>query len=123
MQYIGIDQHLFGLIERADNIFDAIQIDSNFFTQFLPYVSDASLKVYMFGLYCCNNSNSKDNSLAKFSAILNLSEEDIISCFYEWEELGLVTIVQKNPFEVRYLPISNGSIKLKKFNTQKFINS
>ena len=97
-----------------------IQIDSNFFTQFLPYVSDASLKVYMFGLYCCNNSNSKDNSLAKFSAILNLSEEDIISCFYEWEELGLVTIVQKNPFEVRYLPISNGSIRLKKFNTKKY---
>ncbi len=97
-----------------------IQIDSDFFTQFLPYVSDTSLKVYMFGLYCCNNSGSKDNSLQKFSAILNLSEEDIISCFYEWEELGLVTIVSKNPFEVRYLPITNGSVRLKKYNTKKY---
>ena len=69
-----------------------IQIDSDFFTQFLPYVS----------------------------AILNLSEEDIISCFYEWEELGLVTIVSKNPFEVRYLPITNGSVRLKKYNTKKY---
>jgi len=97
-----------------------IQIDSDFFTQFLPYVSDASLKVYMFGLYCCNNSSSKDNSLSRFSTILNLSEDDVISCFYEWEELGLITIVQKNPFEVRYLPISNGSIRLKKHNTKKY---
>ena len=97
-----------------------IQIDSDFFTQFLPYVSDASLKVYMFGLYCCNNSNSKDNSLSRFSTILNLSEDDVISCFYEWEELGLVTIVQKNPFEVRYLPISNGSITHNKHNTKKY---
>ena len=97
-----------------------IQIDSDFFTQFLPYVSDASVKVYLFGLYCCYNSNSKDNSLQKFSTILNLSEDDVISCFYEWEELGLITVVQKNPFEVRYLPISNGSIRLKKFNTKKY---
>lgn len=97
-----------------------IQIDSDFFTQFLPYVSDASLKVYMFGLYCCHNTASKDNTLSRFSTLLNLSEEDIISCFYEWEELGLVTITQKNPFEVRYLPISNGSIRLKKYNTKKY---
>lgn len=97
-----------------------IQIDSDFFTQFLPYVSDASVKVYMFGLYCCHNTTSKENSLSRFSALLNLSEEDVISCFYEWEELGLVTITQKNPFEVRYLPISNGSIRLKKYNTKKY---
>lgn len=99
---------------------DTTSIENSFFVEFLPIAPDAYVKVYLFGLYNCNNPVSKDNSLQAFSRILNMSEEDIISVFMYWQELGLVQMLNVNPMEIRYLPISSGSARLKKYNKDKY---
>lgn len=95
-------------------------IDNVFFNEFLPNAPDNCVKVYLLGLYKCNNPLALDNNLESFARALNLSTEDIISCFLYWQELGLVTLINTNPLEVRYLPLKNGSSRLKKFNTDKY---
>lgn len=95
-------------------------IDNVFFSEFLPNAPENCVKVYLLGLYKCNNPLALDNNIESFSRILNLSEEDIVSCFLYWQELGLVTLIKVTPLEVRYLPLKNGSARLKKFNTDKY---
>lgn len=95
-------------------------IDNVFFSEFLPNAPENCVKVYLLGLYKCNNALALDNNIESFSRILNLSEEDIVSCFLYWQELGLVTLINTTPLEVRYLPLKNGSVRLKKFNCDKY---
>lgn len=94
------------------------QIENLFFTDFLPFAPEHCVKVYLYGLHKCYTQSA--DGLQNFSRVLNLSEEDIISCYYYWEEVGLVQIITKQPFEVRYLPIKKGSMHLQKFNANKY---
>lgn len=97
---------------------NSISIDNLFITEFLPNASDNCIKVYLFGLYLCNSS--KDNSIELFAKTLNLSEEDIVSIFYYWQDQGLVQVLNINPIQIRYLPIKNSLQKLKKYNVDKY---
>jgi len=99
---------------------NSVLIDNSFFTEFLPIANESCVKVYLLGLYKCNNPLSQDNNLESFARILNMDEDDIISCFYFWQELNVVKIISQNPFEVRYLPLKKTSAKLKKFNPDKY---
>ncbi len=98
---------------------NSTNIENAFFSEFMPSANENCVKVYLYGLYKCNDTTSA-NTLEDFSKKLNISKEDIISSFMFWEEVGLVSIVSKEPFEIRYLPVKNGSIKLKKFNVNKY---
>lgn len=95
-------------------------VENLFINEFMPNAPENCVKVYLFGLFACNNSESLDNNLEDFSRILNLSQEDIISSFYYWQELGLVQVLNVSPIEIRYLPIKNSSVTLKKYNKDKF---
>ena len=95
-------------------------ISNTFINEFLPIAPEHCVKVYLFGLYNCNNVNSLDNNLQSFARILNFSEEDIISCFDYWKEMGLVQILNITPLEIRYLPVNHSSAKLKLFNKDKY---
>lgn len=101
---------------------ESTSIENSFFAEFLPTAPDNAIKVYLFGLYNCNNPVSKDNSLQSFSRILNMGEEDIISLFMYWQSLGLVQMLNVNPIEIKYLPVSAGSVRLKKYNKDKYKN-
>ncbi len=91
-----------------------------FFTEFLPIASESCVRVYLLGLYKCNTPLSQDNNLESFARILNMTEDDVMSCFYFWQELNVVQVINQNPFEVRYLPLKKASAKLKKFNPDKY---
>ena len=99
---------------------NSVILDNAFFTEFLPIANDCCIKVYLLGLYKCNTPLSQDNNLESFARILNMSEEDVMSCFYFWQELNVVQIINQNPFEVRYLPLKKSSARLKKFNPDKY---
>lgn len=99
---------------------NSVILENSFFTEFLPIASESCVKVYLLGLYKCNTPLSQDNNLESFARILNMSEDDVISCFYFWQELNVVEIISTNPFEVRYLPLKRSSAKLKKFNPDKY---
>lgn len=95
-------------------------IDNVFISEFMPDAPEKCTKVYLYGLLNCANPNALTNELDNFCKQLNLSEDDVISSYIYWQDLGLVQILSDNPFEVRYLPVKSGSKQLKKFNTDKY---
>ncbi len=95
-------------------------IDNLFITRYLPDAPDMCVKVYLLGLSKCCSMDEEDNNLTYFSKILNITEDDVISCFRYWESLGLVQVLSTEPVEVRYLPISSASTVIKKFKENEF---
>ena len=102
------------------------EVDNLFITKYLPFTQAEFVKVYIFGLYKCNDAGAFDNTLEAFAKSLNMSEEDVLGAFEFWQEQGLVKILSTQPIEVRYIPLKNvqNSIRLYKpekyqtFNTQ-----
>ena len=82
-------------------------VDNIFINNYLPYADSTAVKVYLYGLYKCQDSNSKDNTIEHFAQELHLSEEEIEKAYLYWQEQGLIQILNVIPFEVRYLPISD----------------
>ncbi len=94
------------------------QIENNFIVEFLPSLNPLALKVYLHGLYLCQNGI--DHTVEDFMKTFDLSKDDVESLFKSLEELNLVDCIDTNPMEVRYLPIKNSSMFLKKFDVRKF---
>lgn len=94
------------------------QIENNFIKEFLPNINPLALKVYLYGLYLCQNGI--DHTIEDFEKTFNLSEDDIVSLFKCLEELNLVDCLELNPIEIRYLPVKNSSMYLKKYDVNKF---
>lgn len=99
---------------------NSTSVDNIFINNYLPYADSTFVKVYLYGLYKCQDSNSRDNTIENFSNELNLSQEDVEKAFEYWQEQGLVQILNVIPFEVRYLPISDVLNNTKKYNAKKY---
>lgn len=99
---------------------NSTEVDNIFINNYLPYADANYVKIYLYGLYKCQDSNSRDNTLENFANELNLSQEEIEKAFYYWQEQGLVQILNVIPFEVRYLPISDVLNNTKKYNAKKY---
>jgi DnaD/phage-associated family protein len=87
------------------------------------YLVDAPPKcadVYLYGLYLCSLSSSFDNSLTTMMHALSLEEDDLLTAYTYWEELGLVHIAGKKPFEIVYLPIKTDATLLKRIKPSKY---
>ena len=95
-------------------------IDNNFFNEFLPQATGDDVKVYLYGLTLCNTLSSDENSLDTICKVLSLTEEQVLKAFDYWQMVGLVQVVSKNPYEVRYLPVRahSGSVKIR--NKEKY---
>lgn len=99
-----------------------IELSNAFVKEFLPQANSECVKVYIYGLFLCNNPANTDNSLESFARMLNMTEDDVISAFYYWQEVNLVQVLSVEPIEVRYLPVKNYSALLKKYNKDKYKN-
>lgn len=97
-------------------------VDNIFINNYLPYADSNYVKIYLYGLYKCQDSNSKDNTLENFSNELHISQEDIEKAFSYWQDQGLVQILNLIPYEVRYLPITDVLNNHKKYNEKKYAN-
>ncbi len=93
-------------------------IDNVFIDNFLPTAPEYCVKVYLLGLSKCNDE--QNNNLKYFADTLNMTEDDIISCFMYWQDKGLVQVLSTNPVEVRYLPVYSNSNSIKKYNIDKY---
>src|SRR5574344_1345055 len=96
------------------------EVDNIFINDFLPYAPENAVKVYLYGLYKCNNASSYDNTLESFSKVLKISEDEILSIYEYWENEGLIQILNTVPVEIRYMPLKNVISNTKKFNTSKY---
>ncbi len=93
-------------------------VDNAFINDFLPKAPDVCVKVYLLGLNKC--SEEENNTLEYFARVLDISEEDVISCFKYWESLGLVQVLSTQPTEVRYMPLVSAGGTIKKFKEGKY---
>lgn len=95
-------------------------VENSFIREYLPVATGEAVKVYLYGLYMCQNPQ-RDLSLSELAQTLELSEHDIIDCFTFWEEFDLVSILSKEPLTVQFLPIKRTSAgKPRKYNAEKY---
>lgn len=83
------------------------EIDNIFINDYLPFAQAEFVKVYIYGLYKCNDASAFDNTLESFAKHLNMSEDDVIGAFEFWQEQGLVQVLNTHPIEVRFIPLKN----------------
>lgn len=97
-----------------------VMVDSVFFTDYMPSAPESCTKVYLYGLSMCQNPEDLANNINSFAEALNLNVEDVKSAFLYWQEENLVTILNLNPIEVRYLPIRAKKFDGKIFKKEKY---
>lgn len=96
------------------------EVDNIFINDYLPFAPSDYVKVYLYGLYKCNDSSAFDNNIASFSKHLNMSEDEIMEAFSYWQEEGLVQILSTSPVEIRYIPLNNVLTSNKLFKPDKY---
>ena len=95
-------------------------IENSFITDYMPLAPGEAVKVYLYGLFLCNNPKL-DQSLSDFASSLSLTEQEVISSFKFWEDFSILTIISVEPFRVEYMPIKGTyNQKPKKYKAEKY---
>ena len=94
-------------------------VENQFINKYMPIADGDAVKVYLFGLYLCQNVQN-EYSLSEAASTLHMQEERVIELFRFWEDFDLVEILSINPFSVRYLPADYAKGKPKKFRGEKY---
>ncbi len=92
------------------------RIDNKFILNYLPEATGDAVKVYLYGLLYC--ADGEEKTIDTFSQDVKLDREIVEDCFTYWEEFGLVDIISKEPFSVRYLPVK--SANLRRYSPEKY---
>ncbi len=96
-----------------------ITLDNKFITKYLPEADGFAVKVYLYGLYLCENART-EYTLASMAEVLRVSEEKIVDAFAFWEDYDLVQIVSRSPFAVQYLPVKSAVGRPKKVRYEQY---
>ncbi|MDE6868858.1 MAG: DnaD domain protein, partial [Clostridia bacterium] len=94
-------------------------IENKFITKYMPHLDPNSVKVYLFSLYIFQNALNS-YSVKAVAQNLSLPENEVINYYEYLEELELVAIVSRSPFEVKILEADNVSGTPKKFKPEKY---
>ncbi len=93
-------------------------IDNLFIANYLPTAPENAVKVYLYGLYLCQNPN--DISISNMAEELNITIKEVKDYYKYWEEYGLVSIITNEPFTISYLPINETTNHYKRFKPEKY---
>ena len=94
-------------------------IENQFVNKYMATASGDAVKVYIFGLYICQNVQG-EYSLAEAARTLQMDEEKIMELFRFWEDFDLLEITCEQPFTVRYQPADYGKGRPKRIRTEKY---
>lgn len=94
------------------------QVQNAFVTEYLPDANGDAVKVYLYGLFLCENS-TEEISVDDFAKAVYMETETVKDCFKFWEEYGIVSVISTDPFTVKYLSVSKTS-KPRKFKPEKY---
>lgn len=94
-------------------------IENQFIHKYMPLADGDAVKVYIFGLYLCQNVQ-EEYPLSEAARALNMNEEKIIDSFRFWEDFDLLEVVSSDPFSVRYFPADYSKGKPKRIRTEKY---
>lgn len=93
-------------------------VDNLFVHEHLPYLEEKQIKVYIYGLFLCNSC--EDNSLENLCTVLDVTEDELTAIYKEFEDLGLVKVMNTAPLEVKYLSLKRGMQPPKKYKAEKW---
>lgn len=93
-------------------------VDNLFINEHLPYLDEKQIKVYLYGLYLC--TTSEQNETETLCSVLDVTEDELLSIYGEFEDLGLVKILSRHPIEVKYLSLKRGLQPPKKYKADKW---
>ena len=93
-------------------------VDNLFVHEHLPYLEEKQIKVYIYGLYLCGTNC--DNTVENLCTVLDVTEDELLAIYKEFEDLGLVKILNTLPFEVKYLSLKRGMQPPKKYKAEKW---
>ena len=88
-------------------------VDNLFVHEHLPYLEEKQIKVYIYGLYLCNSNG--ENTLENLCTVLDVTEDELTAIYKEFEDLGLVKVLNTTPLEVKYLSLKRGMQPPKKY--------
>ena len=94
-------------------------IDNKFITKYLPEADGFAVKVYLYGLYLCENRES-EFGVASMAEVMKTTEEEIRQAFAFWEDYDLVEILAQDPFTVQYLPVRSAAGRPKKIRYEQY---
>ena len=94
-------------------------VENKFITKYLPELDPVAVKVYLYAVYLYQNGKS-DGTLEEFSKKLGLDEDKTKECFEYLDEMELVSVVSKIPFEIKILDCDNYYGKPKKLHPEKY---
>lgn len=93
-------------------------IDNIFIANYLPVAPENAVKVYIYGLYLCQNPN--EITISSMAEELNLTINEVKDYFKYWEEYGLISIISNEPFSITYFPINESNNQYKRFKPEKY---
>ncbi|MBE7086380.1 MAG: hypothetical protein E7366_04435 [Clostridiales bacterium] len=94
-------------------------IENKFITKYLPEADGFAVKVYLYGLYLCKNTET-EFGIRSMAEVLKTTEEKIVEAFAFWEDYDLVQILSKDPFTVEYLPVKAAVGKPKRIRYEQY---
>ena len=94
-------------------------VENKFITKYMPHLEPNSVKVYLFSLYLYQNGLNS-YTIDDVAQKLSLTEQEIINYYEYLEELELVAILSRSPFEVKILDADNINGTPKKFKPEKY---
>ena len=103
--------------EFNENSYTAVE--NQFFTKYMPDADGFAVKVYLYGLYLCQNADS-DFNIFSMAEVLKTPKEKIEEAFVFWEDYDLVEILSRDPFAVCYLPVRSAVGRPKKIRYEQY---
>ncbi len=94
-------------------------VENQFINKYMAGADGDAVKVYIFGLYLCQNVQA-EYTLAEAARTLSMPQEKIVDLFKFWEDFDLLEIVSYEPFSVRYFPADYAKGKPKRIRTEKY---
>ncbi len=97
----------------------ATSVENKFITKYLAELDPVAVKVYLYALYLCQNGQS-EHTPEDFSKKLGIDEEKLKEYFEYLDEMELIAITSKIPFEIKILDCENYYGKPKKLHPEKY---
>ena len=94
-------------------------VENKFITKYLPEADGFAVKVYLYGLFLCENTET-DFSVRSMAEVLKTTEDKIREAYAFWEDYDLVEILSKDPFTLQYLPVRSAVGRPKKIRYEQY---
>ena len=95
-------------------------LENKFITEYVAFLNEDELKVYLFGLFLCQNPYGEDNSLIGVAKGTNMTAEKVQKVFESLASYGLVTIFSTVPLAIRFNSPSKAFPTNRTYNKDKY---